>query len=143
MTVFAALAVLIAACSVDRDSEERPIFGAIDGACGVTVLTNDVGDEDVLRTGVDCLIERFDNGEEVVWDLIVPTIEGDPILWRFEGDGAQIAIIEDNTRDAFGSGAVVIRTCAQIDDTGFIPAGSDCVDSRGEPFELPGEVWPP
>ena len=137
------LVMSLAGCAGPGDPTPPPVFGEIDGGCGVTVLTNDVGDEDVLRTGVECLIERFDTGETVVWDLIVPTVEGDPILLRYEGDGEQITIIEDTTRDAFGSGAVVVRTCDQIDDTGFIPAGSGCIDRPGEPFELPGEIWPP
>ena len=134
----------LAGCSGSGGDPPQPlVFGEVDGGCGVTVLANDVGDELLLREGVDCLIERFDNKESVAWDLLVPTVEGDPILFRYEGDGEQITIIEDTTRDAFGSGAVVIRTCDQIDDTGFIPVGSGCTDRPGEPFELPGEIWPP
>lgn len=135
--------LVLAGCSDAIDPAPPLVFGEVADGCGVTLLTNDIGDEERISAGVECLIDHVDNFEPVEWDLLVPTIEGDPILYRFEGDGSQVTIIEDTTRDAFGSGAVVVRRCEQIDDTGFIPAGSDCVDSRGEPFELPGDIWPP
>ena len=141
--VVAVSLLALPACSGSEEAAPQLVFGEVDGACGVTVLSNDIGDEELLRAGVDCLIERFDDGDTVTWDLLVPTVEGDPILYRFESEGAQITIIEDATRDSFGSGAVVAQTCDQIDDTGFIPSGSDCTDSRGQPFDLPGDLWPP
>ncbi len=139
----AVLMLALLACTGTDDAAPQPVFGENTGACGVTVLTNDIGDEELLRAGVACLIERLDNGDSVAWDLLVPTVEGDPILYRFESEGAQITILEDTTRDSFGSGAVVARTCEQIDDTGFVPSGSGCIDGRGRPFELPGHIWPP
>jgi hypothetical protein len=133
------------ACSVDSESDPgpAPIFGDSPGPCGVTVLTNGIGDEEKLRAGVDCAITEADARSDFTWDLLVPTVEGDPILYRFSGDGEQVTITMDTTRDAFGSPSVLVQECATIDDTGFVPIGVDCVDTSGIAFELPSSVWPP
>jgi hypothetical protein len=140
-----ALVLIAGACSVDGNSERppAPVFGATPGPCGVTILTNDVGDEARLGSAVGCALGEVDAGRAFTWDLLVPTVEGDPILHRFTGDGEKITIITDATRDAFGSSSVLTQVCETITDTGFVPSGVDCTGSGGEPFELPSGVWPP
>ena len=79
-----------AACSADNEpdsSAPAPVFGAQPGPCGVTVLTNEIGDDEKLRAAVDCAIDEVDARSIFTWDLLVPTVEGDPILYRFAGDG--------------------------------------------------------
>ncbi|MDH3247712.1 MAG: DUF4362 domain-containing protein [Acidimicrobiia bacterium] len=144
LAIWGFLAVFAAGCAAGQESEERPVFGEIDGGCGVTVLTNDVGDEALLSAGVDCLLDAVDAQRPVVWDLLVPTVEGDPILYRFEGDGRKLTIIEDATRDEFGrSRSAVVQECDSVDDTGFVPVGADCPAASGAPFVLPAGIWPP
>jgi hypothetical protein len=140
------IAVVVAsACSAEAEPEspQAPVFGAAPGVCGVTVLTNDIGDEASLRASVECVLGQVDAGNAFTWDLLVPTVEGDPILYRFAGDGESVTITADTTRDAFGSSSVVVQKCETIDDTGFVPVGVGCVDAAGVPFVLPDGIWPP
>lgn len=133
----------IASCQGDPGSAPAPVFGERESVCGVTVLTNDVEDELLLREGVDCLLDAVDARQPVVWDLLLPTVEGDPILYRFEGDGRQVTILEDATRDAFGRRNAVLRQCDSIEDTGFVPVGAGCSAESGVSFTLPEGIWPP
>ena len=138
--------VATAVCSVDNEpdsSAPAPFFGAQPGPCGVTVLTNDIGDDEKLRAAVDCAIDEVDALSIFTWDLLVPTVEGDPILYRFVGDGERVTITTDTTRDAFGSSSVLVQECETIDDTGFVPVGVDCIESSGAAMELSNSVWPP
>ena len=137
----AAGGALLAACSHGRESSEPSLFGAIGGACGVTVLTHGVGDEALLREGVVRLLDAVDAQRPFVWDLLVPTIAGDPI--RFQGDGQQVTIVSDATRDQFGRKDAVVRTCDSVEDTGFVPIGAGCTTASVPPFTLPESVWPP
>lgn len=142
------LAAIVAtgACSADNGpgtATPAPVFGDTPGPCGVTVLTNDIGDDAKLRTAVDCAIAEVDARSIFTWDLLVPTVEGDPILYRFAGDGEQVTITTDTTRDAFGSPSVLVQECETIDDTGFVPVGVDCIEFSGVRFELSSSVWPP
>lgn len=141
--IFALLVGALAGCGGNAQPAERPVFGSVEGGCGVTVLTNDIGDEALLRKGVGCLLEAVDARRPVVWDLLAPTVEGDPILYRFEGDGERVTIITDDTRDEFGGSGVIADTCATVDDTGFIPIGVDCTPAGATAFELPEGIWPP
>jgi hypothetical protein len=137
--------VVVSACSAESQppSSPAPVFGETPGPCGVTVLTNDSSDAETLGAAVDCALAQVDARNTFTWDVLVPTVEGDPILYRFAGDGAQVTIITDTTRDAFGSGSVLVQQCETIDDTGFVPSGVDCSGSGGVPFILSDEVWPP
>jgi hypothetical protein len=139
------LVALIAACSAagEPEASPAPVFGKTPGPCGVTVLTNDLGDEERLTAAVDCALAQVDARNAFTWDVLVPTVEGDPILYRFAGDGEMITITTDSTRDAFGSPSVLVQECETIDDTGFVPAGVDCIDAAGVPFVLPDGIWPP
>lgn len=139
----AGLALAIAACSSGSSPSDVPVFGEPGVGCGVTVLTNDISDEGRLRAGVECLLGQVDADESVVWDLLVPTVEGDPILYRFDSDGTQITITEDTTRDEFGAGGAVVRVCDSIAGSGFVPQGRGCTESGGAAFLLPAEIWPP
>jgi hypothetical protein len=140
------IAVLIstsAACSSGVVEGPALVFGEIEGGCGVTVLTNDVDDQEKLRGGVDCLIAHIDAGDPVEWDLLVPTVEGDPILYRFASDGATVTITQDASRDRFGGSGVLVEICETVDDTGFVPVGAGCTASGALPFDLPDGIWPP
>ncbi len=139
------VALFATACGTDGEPADppAPVFGDTPGPCGVTVLTNDTGDEAALRTAVTCALAQLDAREAFMWDLLVPTVEGDPVLYRFESDGERVTIVTDNTRDEFGSRTVSVQVCETIGDTGFVPEGVDCVDGTGAPFELPAGLWPP
>jgi hypothetical protein len=147
--VRASLSIIVvgvaSACSAgaEPESPSAPVFGAAPGPCGVTVLTNDAGDEASLRASVECALGQVDARSAFRWDLLVPTVEGDPILYRFVGDGELVTITTDTTRDAFGSPSVLVQECETIDDTGFVPLGVDCTDAEGVPFVLPDGIWPP
>jgi hypothetical protein len=104
---------------------------------------HDTDDQTRLGEGVDCLFDRVSDGQPVVWDLLVQTIEGDPILYRFDGNGSRVTTTEDQTRDQFGSGGVVTRICGSVEDTGLIPQGFGCTESPGAASVLPIGVWPP
>ena len=142
---FGLIVVLVAACSTGQevDLAPAPVFGTDPGPCGVTVLSNDVDDQATLAAAVSCAIAEVDAERAFTWDLLVPTVEGDPILHRFVGSGDGVIMTIDTTRDSFGSPSVLVQVCDTIDDTGFVPVGVDCTDSTGVPFELPGDVWPP
>jgi hypothetical protein len=138
-----AVLVAVAACSEGTPAGPAHVFGEVQDGCGVTVLTNDVDDDAKLRSGADCLMARVDAGDPVEWDLLVPTIEGDPILYRFASDGATITITQDPTRDELGGSGVLVELCETVDDTGYIPVGAACTASSGVPFDLPDAIWPP
>lgn len=137
--------MIATACSADGnlDGESAPVFGATPGPCGVTVLTNDVDDQAKLRSAVECALGEVDAKRAFTWDLLVPTVEGDPILYRYASDGERVTIITDTTRDAFGSPTVLVQVCETIDETGLVPLGVGCIDSTGVSFELSTDVWPP
>lgn len=137
---------LLAACgpapeAVPDDAVVPPI-GSLEGPCGPTVLTNARDDAERLAADTVCFLEAHEAGEPIVWDVVLATVEGDPILRRYDSDGSRVVITEDSTRDSFGSGRVTVLDCAAVADTGFLVEGLDCVETAGEPLELADGVWP-
>ncbi len=133
----AALA-MVAACgdgSGEISAGEAPVFGASDDPCTSTTLSNDLDDQARLDEGVDCFFAELDAQRPVIWDLSVATVEGDPILHRFDYDGDSITILIDSRADSFGPGSVVADRCRGITRTSFVPEGTEC-----SPVNLPGFV---
>lgn len=114
--------------------EPTKVFGEHDGPCAPTVLTNGNDDQSVLDEGVACFIEQFQAGRPLVWDVLIPTVEGDPIVTRYEYDGASVVITTDNSFDNFGSGGVLEQRCLDILATSWLPGGVDCTTSAGVGF---------
>ena len=138
------LGSVLGACS-DGDEEAEsaaPPIGSVDGPCEVTVLTNGIDDQMVLTKGSDCFFGEVNAGRPVVWDTVIPTVEGDPILYRYEVDESGVTITEDARRDAFGSRSVLVRVCETVVRSEFLPEGIGCVESSGPGMELPESVWP-
>lgn len=114
--------------------EPTKVFGEHAGPCAPTVLTNGNGDHSVLATGIDCFIGELRAGRPVVWDVLIPTVEGDPIVTRYEYDGISVVITTDNSFDNFGSGGVLEQRCVDIVATNWLPDGFDCTTSPGVGF---------
>lgn len=131
------LTAVIAACGADGSK----VFGERSEPCPATVLINGAGDDRKLKDGSDCLMAEFDAGRPVVWDVLVPTVEGDPIPTRFAFDGDVVTITSDFSRDSFGNSGVEQLRCAGLRRTDRLPEGIDCRTSSGDGFEsssLPG-----
>jgi|GEM_PF-4393796 len=82
------------------------------------------------RTGYDCLLQAAADGREAEWDFVQNTVEGDPIVIRYQlrADG-RLRIITDNSRDAFGGSnrGVSVEDCGRLSAAEiFPPIGDSC-----------------
>lgn len=136
--------LMFGACTrSDQDGDPaQPPFGSADGLCETTVLRNDVDDGMLLEAGVECFFDALDAGQALVWDVALPTVEGDPILYRYDATEQDVTITIDATRDEFGSGSVVVSVCDSVVRTEFLPEGVGCVGGAGSTLELPDSIWP-
>ncbi len=114
--------------------EPTKVFGEHEGLCAPTVLTNGNDDESVLAEGISCFIDELRAGRPLVWDVLIPTVEGDPIVTRYEYDGAAVVITTDNSFDNFGSGGVLEERCVDVVANNWLPDGIDCTTSTGVGF---------
>ncbi len=114
--------------------EGSKVFGEHTEQCAATVLTNDVDDDAVLAAGVACFVEAFEAGQPAIWDVVVATVEGDPVPSRYDYDGETVTITTDYSFDNFGSGGVIELRCTGIRPTGGVPEGADCTSSDGDGF---------
>ena len=114
-----------------------PFFGGNDTICPSLTVFNDADDEQTVRAASQCFLEAVDADTPVVWDVAIPTIEGDPIYHRFHFTGDDIAIVRDDRADLFGSGGVEAQRCAAVTTAEFewLPVGVDCesIDHPGFP----------
>lgn len=118
-------------------------FGGFVEPCSASVLTNDVDDNQVLADGLACFLDAVETSTPVVWDLAVATVEGDPILHRYDFDGTATTITVDTTRDTFGAPTVDVQRCANVIDGRFLPEGTECERlPNGQPFEIVEGLWP-
>lgn len=143
----AALMLAIAGCSSSNDTAEEPVddspvdqsdgvvFGSEDNQCPSTTLHNEIDDDRILAAAVNCFFAEYDAGRPVVWDLDIPTVEGDPIYYRFDFDGDTVTIIADNRLDTFGTPHIEARRCAQVERNNSVPQGVNC-----DPIEHDGFV---
>ena len=109
-------------------------FGESSGPCDVTVLSNGPDDEINLADGAACFVREFDAGRPLVWDVVIATVEGDPIPTRYDFDGEIVTITTDYSFDNFGSGGVAELRCASVRLTSWLPEGTDCSSHEGEGF---------
>ena len=121
---------------VDDGGSPTALFGSDDDQCPSITLANELTDEAALAAGVDCLFAEFDAGRAVIWDVMTPTVEGDPIYHRFHYDGETVLVVRDDRADTFGSGGVSAQRCDEVTRTNWVPEGStNCaaVDHPGFP----------
>lgn len=148
-SVLPVLIVLAAACggngsadatgdgkvSDDAATEGMVVFGEDETVCPSLTLANDLDDEQRAREAATCLLDSVTAGIPAVWDVSLPTVEGDPIYHRFDATGDDVVIIVDDRADTFGAGTVRARRCATViaSDAEWLPVGVDC-----SPIEHPG-----
>ena len=111
--------------------EGTKIFGEQTEPCPPTVLSNDVDDERRLRAGAACFLAEVGAGRSVTWDVLVPTIEGDPVPTRYNFDGESVTITSDYTYDMFSNGGVFEQRCIGVVPTAWLPEGSECTKRAG------------
>jgi hypothetical protein len=119
------------------------IFGEHGDPCKPTVLTNGSDDAELIKAGAECMLGEFDAGRAVTWDVIISTVEGDPIVTRYAFDGTIVTITTDYSFDNFGSGGVAEQRCTglAVTDIEWLPEGVECTTSNGEGFQ-PDSVRP-
>ena len=139
-SLLAALVTLgVAGCAGERAD---PIFGRADTVCVSAELQNDDGDLDRLGEAISCLMDEVAAGRAVTVDLLVPTVEGDPMYHRFAFDGAAVLIVADDRADTYGSGTVRAERCASLEwDRRWLPVGVDCSPTDHDGF--PEAAGPP
>ena len=81
-----------------------------------------------------CSSGAVDSRQPVVWDVVVATVEGDPVPTRYDFDGEQVIITTDYSFDEFGSGSIVELRCTGVRRSGWLPEGTDCSTHEGEGF---------
>jgi hypothetical protein len=124
----------VAACAGDDAGDAGLEFGIQGEPCAPTVLRNEPDDEQIARAGSTCFLSEAEAGRPVVWDVLVPTVEGDPIPRRYDFDGRTFTITVDATRDEFGNSGVSVVRCEVVAAGRFLPEWSDCDDASGEGF---------
>lgn len=129
--VLGAVLILLTACSEDGSK----VFGEQSSPCAPTVLTNDVDDREKAQAGSDCFFGEVNAGRAVVWDVLIPTVEGDPIPTRYEFTSGVTVITEDSTRDTYGQGFVRVQRCQDVQPTNWLPEGVDCEGIDGDGFQ--------
>jgi hypothetical protein len=119
----------------DTPLGDIPFFGANDTLCPSLTLANDADDEQTARDAGKCFLDAVGAGTPVVWDVSIPTIEGDPIYHRFHFTGDDVVIVRDDRADTFGSGSVQAERCSSVSasDAEWLPVGVDCT-----PTDHPG-----
>lgn len=135
-TVFL-VGVLGTACGSSTPSSfgDSAPFASNDDRCTSAMLRNELDDEQVLDTALDCFFAEYDAGIPVTIDIAVPTVEGDPILHRYRFDGEFVLIVIDSRADEFGNGSVGARLCDSVERGTRLPEAVGCtnVDHPGFP----------
>lgn len=140
--VVGSMIAAITACG-SAASEGSLVFGDQEGPCTATILRNEIEDERDVDEGAACFLGEVDAERAVVWDVLAPTVEGDPILIRYDFDGETVTITTDSTRDEFGNGRVTAQRCEGVQPTRWLPEGVECQGASAEGFRsdsLPN--WP-
>lgn len=88
-----------------------------DGDCGAYVVTNADGEDGPpgRRDKQQCLLAAFAAGDRGRLDVELPTVEGDPVHYRYTVVSRRVVEVRtDTTDDAFGSSAVVTERCTSL-----------------------------
>lgn len=89
-----------------------------EGDCGAYVVTN--ADEENGPPGrsekQQCLLDAFASGDRVCLDVELPTVEGDPIYYRYTVVGRRLVEVRtDTTHDANGTPAITTERCTSLE----------------------------
>ncbi len=141
VVAFAGLLTLTLGCGTGGSrADGEKVFGEAPESCPAAVLLNGGGDQNAEEQA-DCFMAEFEAGRPVVWDVVVSTVEGDPIPIRYEFDGEVVTITSDSSFDTFGSGEVDVQVCDGVRRADRLLEGVDCKSSNGDGFRadtLPG-----
>ncbi len=124
--------------STASSGEPQPLgwyrnFGANDVQCESAAIDINHDYQLLFAKGEQCFLTQLSNGVPVVWDVVVPTVEGDPIFTRHIFDGEIIWFLRDVRADKYGSPSVTALACHDLDLNTLAYEGSDC-----EPSDYPG-----
>ena len=124
--------------STASSGEPQPLgwyrnFGANDVQCESAAIDINHDYQLLFAKGEQCFLTQLSNGVPVVWDVVVPTVEGDPIFTRHIFDGEIIWFLRDARADKYGSPSVTALDCHDLDLNTLAYEGSDC-----EPSDYPG-----
>jgi len=123
-----ALVVGLVACGSGPPSQfgDSAPFGSNDDQCASANLRNEADDQQVLDVAIECLRAEYEAGRPVTLDVDIPTVEGDPIFWRYHITEEFILIVDDSRSDEYGQGTIRARTCETLEFVDRMPEGVDC-----------------
>ena len=111
------LAALLALAACGDTPRENAAPEPEEGDCGAYVVTNadeEEGPPDRSEK-LQCLLDAFARGDRARLDVELPTVEGDPISYRYTVVGRRVVEVRtDKTHDAFGTPAIVIERCTSL-----------------------------
>ena len=110
------LVPLLALAACRDTSRDNGAADPDEGDCGAYVVTNADEDGPPDRSEKQqCLLDAFAPGDRVRLDVVRPTVEGDPIYYRYTVVGPGLVEVRtDTTHDAFGPQAVVTERCTSL-----------------------------
>jgi hypothetical protein len=109
---------LLAVAACGDTPRQNAAAGPEDGDCGAYVVTNaDEEDGPLGRSEKQqCLLDAFARGDRVRLDVELPTVEGDPIHYRYTVVGRRLVEVRtDTTHDANGTAAMTTERCTSLE----------------------------
>jgi hypothetical protein len=105
----------LAACSDTPREDAAP--EPDEGDCGAYVVTHADGQDGPpgREDKQQCLLDAFAGGDRARLDVELPTVEGDPIYYRYTVVSRGVVEVRtDKTHDAFGPSGVVTERCTSL-----------------------------
>lgn len=75
-------------------------FGETDGSWPHVELANGLADDERADEGLACFLAEIGEARTITRDVRALTVEGGPIIIRYDSNGARVEVTTDSTRDA-------------------------------------------